>query len=136
MDRQNAAAAASQETLASFISLQQLEPSPIESPLDLEKQLPDLPTPGPISRSSTLGLSGSGHGSVYYRNAIPFPQDFYCANEGRNSNPPPTLLLLCLFYFRSVPYNKHLSYSTSHTLRPRIRILPALNTALLSITRS
>jgi len=53
----------SQNTL---FSLQQLEPSPVESPLDTDKQLPDAPEPAPLARSSTLGLSGSGHGAVYY----------------------------------------------------------------------
>jgi hypothetical protein len=62
MDRRESTA--SQET---FISLQQLDPSPIESPEDLDKQLPDLPSPSHLSRPSTLGLSGAGHSSVYYR---------------------------------------------------------------------
>jgi hypothetical protein len=62
MDRRESTA--SQET---FISLQQLDPSPIESPeYELDKQLPELPVPSPPPRSSTLGLSGSGHSSVYY----------------------------------------------------------------------
>jgi hypothetical protein len=56
-------AALSQETL---ISLQQLDPSPIDSPLDLDKQLPDLPPPSPPRRAATLGLGGNGHGAVYY----------------------------------------------------------------------
>ena len=52
-----------------FISLQQLEPSPIESPSSdaaPEKQLPDLPPP------HSLGLSGSGHGVAYYCTSPPF----------------------------------------------------------------
>lgn len=68
MERQNSAAEASQETL---ISLQQLDPSPIESPLNLDKQLPNLPSdgPGPHHGVGSLGLSGfsNGHGTVYYR---------------------------------------------------------------------
>ncbi|OBT83093.1 hypothetical protein VE02_08591 [Pseudogymnoascus sp. 03VT05] len=67
MERQNSAAEASQETL---ISLQQLEPSPVESPLNLDKQLPNLPNevPTPHHGVGTLGLSGfnNGHGTVYY----------------------------------------------------------------------
>jgi hypothetical protein len=63
MDRPNLQEALSQETL---ISLEQLEPSPVESPLDLEKRLPDLPLPAPSSRPFGLGLSGSGHGTAYY----------------------------------------------------------------------
>ncbi|KAH6705229.1 hypothetical protein BKA61DRAFT_617157 [Leptodontidium sp. MPI-SDFR-AT-0119] len=63
MDRR--ASTASQDT---FISLQQLDPSPIDTPPELEKQLEDYP-PSPPSApkiSATLGLSGSGHSSVYY----------------------------------------------------------------------
>ena len=59
MDRRESTA--SQDTL---LSLQQLDPSPIDTP-DLEKELPELPPAPP--RSSTLGLSGGGHSSVYYR---------------------------------------------------------------------
>ncbi|KAK0105385.1 hypothetical protein ONS95_004240 [Cadophora gregata] len=62
MDRR--ASTASQDT---FISLQQLDPSPIDTPPELEKQLEDYPTSTPApKRSATLGLSGSGHSSVYY----------------------------------------------------------------------
>lgn len=80
---------ASQDTL---ISLLQLDPSPIESPLaedapDREKDLPPLPddregsdgngsleTSGKgLSASSLLGLSGSGgRGSIYYC-LFPYP---------------------------------------------------------------
>lgn len=54
-----------------FIDLQQLDPSPIESPYDVgdeEKQLPLPPRPPMLNRSSTLGLSGGGGGGgyVYY----------------------------------------------------------------------
>ncbi|PBP20202.1 N2,N2-dimethylguanosine tRNA methyltransferase [Diplocarpon rosae] len=60
MDRR--ASTASQDT---FISLQQLDPSPIDTPPELDQQLvEDLPS---LPKSSTtLGLSGSGHSSVYY----------------------------------------------------------------------
>ncbi|KAK6070839.1 hypothetical protein SCUP515_08240 [Seiridium cupressi] len=73
---------ASQETM---ISLLQLDPQPIESPVN-EKPLPPLPeenvedsigslksqqTSGTsYSNSSGLGLSGSGHGPVYYLTRI------------------------------------------------------------------
>ena len=63
MDRRESTA--SQET---FVSLQQLDPSPIESPqYELNKELPELPAASPPLRSSTLGLNASGHSSVYYR---------------------------------------------------------------------
>lgn len=67
---ENLLAAASQDTL---FSLQQIDPLPMESTLDLEKldlekqDLPPPPTPSPLSRASTLGLSGGGHGKAYYR---------------------------------------------------------------------
>jgi hypothetical protein len=71
MERQNSAAEASQETL---ISLQQLEPSPVESPLNLDKQLPNLPNEVSTRHHGvgTLGLSGfnNGHGTVYYREPL------------------------------------------------------------------
>lgn len=71
MERQNSAAESSQETL---ISLQQLEPSPVESPLNLDKQLPNLPNEvSPLHHGvGTLGLSGfnNGHGTVYYREPL------------------------------------------------------------------
>jgi hypothetical protein len=79
---------ASQET---FISLQQLDPSPIDSPdeeegsysygvdgkendprekgRDVEKDIEALKRSG----SSFIGLSGNGgHSSVYYRTSLPF----------------------------------------------------------------
>ena len=65
MYRQNSAANASEETLA---SLMQLDPSPMDSTLDLslDKQLPDLPGPSPPTRASTFSLGGNSHGTVYY----------------------------------------------------------------------
>ncbi|KAI9745087.1 MAG: hypothetical protein M1818_001365 [Claussenomyces sp. TS43310] len=47
-------------------SLQRLDPSPIDTPPELDKQLPDLSPASLPRRSTTLGLSGSGHGAVYY----------------------------------------------------------------------
>lgn len=77
----------SQETL---ISLMQLEPQPIA---DTEKDLPPLPEdeyedepmsgsrsmPPGHARTTSLGLSGSNHGSIYYRTPTP-----------SSSSPPPT----------------------------------------------
>lgn len=59
------------------MSLQELDPSPIESPYDSFEDKIDFPDleksddklgarPGLTQRTSTLGLSGSGHGAVYY----------------------------------------------------------------------
>lgn len=53
-----------------FLDLQHLDPSPIDSPPDWDEKLPELPSYTSFGRSSTLGLgttSGSGHGAVYYR---------------------------------------------------------------------
>lgn len=74
---------ASQETLASLL---QLDPSPIESPLqspNTDKDLPPLPSehsdgsqPYLTPRSTGLGLSGhgQGHGAIFYRpSPSPFP---------------------------------------------------------------
>jgi len=63
MEQQRHQSSASEETL---ISLQQLDPSPIDTPPEVDKQLPDLPSPPHPSKSTILGLSGSGHGVVYY----------------------------------------------------------------------
>ncbi|TVY28525.1 hypothetical protein LHYA1_G001938 [Lachnellula hyalina] len=55
--------------------LQQLEPSPIESPSSdagPEKQLPDLPSP-----PHSLGLSGSGHGVAYYQPYLLLTRPYY-----------------------------------------------------------
>lgn len=57
----NSIASVSQDTL---FSLQQLDPSPMDSTLELDKQLPaDLPPPT-RANASTLGLSGSGYSPV------------------------------------------------------------------------
>ncbi|KAJ4401587.1 hypothetical protein N0V82_010856, partial [Gnomoniopsis sp. IMI 355080] len=75
MDSRSLRATPSQETL---ISLMQLDPQPIA---DTEKDLPPLPEDanedekltasarsiGPAhARTTSLGLSGSNHGSIYY----------------------------------------------------------------------
>ncbi|RAL68510.1 hypothetical protein DID88_007238 [Monilinia fructigena] len=53
-----------------FVDLQELDPSPIDSPSDWDEKLPLLPSHASFGRSSTLGLSGSGHGAVYYLTRI------------------------------------------------------------------
>ncbi|EON95773.1 putative -dimethylguanosine trna methyltransferase protein [Phaeoacremonium minimum UCRPA7] len=67
---------ASQET---FISLLQLEPEPIETPPATDKDLPPLPEDAAedqraptvkATSTASLGLSGSGHGAVYYLSRI------------------------------------------------------------------
>lgn len=77
MDEKTPRHQASQETL---ISLLQLDPSPIETPpADTDKDLPPLPeeqqhddqsasvSSVKTGTSGSVGLSGSGHGSIYYR---------------------------------------------------------------------
>lgn len=85
MDSRSLRATPSQETL---ISLMQLEPQPIA---DTEKELPPLPEESTTSdgesattrsrsagpghaRTTSLGLSGSNHGSVYYCTPPPPPR--------------------------------------------------------------
>ncbi|OLN94090.1 hypothetical protein CCHL11_08856 [Colletotrichum chlorophyti] len=75
MDSRSLHSKASEETL---MSLLQLDPSPIETtPTDTEKDLPFLPeedlensTSSLKSTSSAPGLSGSGHGAVFYLTRI------------------------------------------------------------------
>jgi hypothetical protein len=78
MDVQSLHSKASQATL---VSLLELDPAPIESP-NAEKDLPPLPdhadgllansTPSlkSSSTSTSIGLSGSGHGAIYYRTPL------------------------------------------------------------------
>ncbi|KAL0937840.1 N2,N2-dimethylguanosine tRNA methyltransferase [Colletotrichum truncatum] len=75
MDSKSLRSKASEETL---ISLLQLDPSPIETPpADTDKDLPPLPedtlessTASLKSTSSAPGLSGSGHGLIFYLTRI------------------------------------------------------------------
>ncbi|GAB1312468.1 hypothetical protein MFIFM68171_02678 [Madurella fahalii] len=79
MDTQSLRSKASQDTL---VSLLQLDPTPMDSP-NVDKDLPPLPeqadgppsssTPSLNSSSATtsgVGLSGSGHGPIYYLTRI------------------------------------------------------------------
>lgn len=128
MDRPNLLETLSQETL---ISLQQLEPSPVESPLDLEKQLPNLPPPAPSSRPFGLGLSGSGHGPVYYCK-ISSSINNYSAYKNL-SNPTSTLLLLRLHNLHNISHHQHLHHSSNNPIRPYLRTLPPPYPPLLPI---
>lgn len=57
-----------------FISLLQLDPAPMETPPETDKDLPPLPLEAPGRRASTvsgptaggLGLGAGGHGAMYY----------------------------------------------------------------------
>ncbi|KAE8454499.1 hypothetical protein EG329_000122 [Mollisiaceae sp. DMI_Dod_QoI] len=111
MDRRDSTA--SQDT---FLSLQQLDPSPIDTPPELEKELVDRP-PGP-PRSSTLGLSGAGHNSVYYLTrlqkyssyAFTIFAAFHITNTSliplftRSVSASETYLLLTRPYYQSFPF--------------------------------
>lgn len=82
----NPKAAESKETL---LSLQELEPSPVdEDPIDIEKGDyfdTERPSPPPLARSSTLGLSG--HSTVYWCTSHPpSPR----SEPPGNPPPPPT----------------------------------------------
>ncbi len=68
MDDNSLRTMASHET---FISLLNLDPTPMETPPDAEKALPPLPEEQqhagrPATTPTGLGLSGSGHGAVYF----------------------------------------------------------------------
>jgi hypothetical protein len=77
MDRRESTA--SQET---FVSLQQLDPSPIESPEeDLEKQLGDPPRDISPPKATHLGLSGSGQRATAYYCKANFTFRFSSAND-------------------------------------------------------
>lgn len=78
MDSRSLNEKASQET---FISLLHLDPSPMDSPnADNEKDLPPLPEEPSESSTASLkssgtatsvGLSGTGHGAIYYCETSP-----------------------------------------------------------------
>lgn len=119
----------SQETL---ISLQQLEPSPVESPLDLEKQLPDIPPPTPPSRPFGLGLSGSGHGAVYYCKPSTFLSKIITENRP-SSNSTSTLLLLRLHNLHDLPPHQHLRHPSNNAISLRLRTLSSPYPPLLPI---
>ncbi|ORY67518.1 uncharacterized protein BCR38DRAFT_427315 [Pseudomassariella vexata] len=103
---------ASQET---FISLMQLDPSPMESPYT-EKDLPPLPEDldssterlksqdtSPNSSSYLLGLSGSGRGPVYYLTRIQryssYTFTFFAGLHFTSTSLIPLL-------YQSVPYSE------------------------------
>jgi len=144
MDSQSLHSKASQDTLASLASLVQLDPLPIESPSrsNTEKDLPPLPEAGnedsgsdSKSRSptrtttgtSSIGLSGTGHGSIYYRTSpvqnknLQYP----CTNPPpTQSNPHPALLLLRLLPLRLPPPRNNLAHPPRRAVRPLVRVLP------------
>jgi hypothetical protein len=74
----------SKASQATLVSLLELDPTPMDSP-DTDKDLPPLPDQAdgapsdstsslkPASTSTSLGLSGSGHGAIYYRAYLPPP---------------------------------------------------------------
>lgn len=146
MDSRSLRATPSQETL---ISLMQLEPQPIA---DTEKELPPLPEdlyeddkptarsigPG-HARTTSLGLSGSNHGSIYYCEYLSFFLSLHSAphlhfsfprskltilSVSAFSNTHPTLLHLRPLHLHHHPPRQHLPHPSRHPLRPRLRILP------------
>ncbi|KAG9237644.1 hypothetical protein BJ875DRAFT_394677 [Amylocarpus encephaloides] len=105
----------STESQETFVSLQQLDPSPIESPKgELEKQLPNPP---PSSSPHQLGLSGSSHGAAYYLTRLQkyssyvftVYTSFHIANTSliplvtRSIPDSETYLLLTRPYYQSFP---------------------------------
>jgi hypothetical protein len=79
------------ESQDTFVSLLQLDPSPIESPspADANKEMPaqtseTMPTSASKSASTGApGLSGSGHGAIFYRMVI-FPLSACFCNVPRS----------------------------------------------------
>ncbi|KAI0844258.1 DUF1691-domain-containing protein [Daldinia vernicosa] len=102
---------ASQETL---ISLLQLDPLPIDNASLYDKDLPPLPEEDqesssrstrhtPTSSTSTLGLSGSGHGPIYYLSRIQryssYTFSFFAGLHFANTAVIPLV-------YKSVPYSE------------------------------
>lgn len=146
MDSRSLRATASQETL---ISLLQLEPQPMP---DTDKDLPPLPEessdgtrteadtekettrsigsrdgPG-HARTSSLGLSGSGNGSIYYR-------EFFSLSSVRTtkvttnvaiypSDANTTVLDLRPVHIHRPAHREHVHNTPRHPLRARLRGLP------------
>ncbi|CAJ2503556.1 Uu.00g109500.m01.CDS01 [Anthostomella pinea] len=104
---------ASQETL---VSLLQLDPSPMDNDSTKEKELPDLPDEAmesststiapsstPTGSSSSLGLSGHGHGPIYYLSRIQryssYTFTLFAGLHIANTSVIPLI-------YRSVPYSE------------------------------
>jgi len=144
MESQSLREKASEETL---ISLLQLDPSPIESPLadeaaSDEKQLgqssdEDAPVTLKSSKTGTstssLGLSGhAGHGAIYYREPLPFPPATPQLDEEPKltfyiplvSIPHPALLLLHIHRLRLPPPSHNIPHPPRDPVRPGVGSLP------------
>lgn len=125
----------SQETL---MSLLQLDPTPMP---DTEKDLPPLPEepsekarsirPG-HARTTSLGLSGSGQGSTYYRTPysiltyetiIAYPSDVRKTNIS-SSYSHTTILDLRPFHIHRPPFNQHLVDTPNYPRGPLLRVVP------------
>ncbi|TPX11342.1 uncharacterized protein E0L32_001160 [Thyridium curvatum] len=143
---------ASQETL---ISLLQLDPSPIETPpADTDKDLPPLPEDSQqdgdqstLASSSTaksgtsgsVGLSGSGHGALYYRTS-PTPPDAVCLGSRSCSSSRPQSLTIypCHIVSRIQRYSSYaftifasIHFATTSLVPLVTRSVPASETSLL-----
>jgi hypothetical protein len=133
MERQNPDASASQDTL---ISLQMVDPAPLPDDESRRNSLytnvSDIPKPPSKTSSfgSSLGLSGSGHSSVWYR-TLPCPIPI--SQLTNPSNTPPTLLLLRLRDLRHFPHHKHINNTTHNPLRPNLGYIPPSHATLLPI---
>jgi len=131
---------ASQET---FISLLNLDPAPMETPPDTEKDLPPLPEhpeggsegprrpPLPAS-SSSLGLSGSGSRATYFcqcprRRGLPVPRSVgEYADRGYpvDSIPRAAIFVLHAVYIHDHPPSHDIPRPVGHPLRARLGIVP------------
>lgn len=132
----------------SMMSLQELEPSPIESPweegkdsfpglVDVEgtgvKTPKDEPRPGVLHRASTLGLSGNGgHGTVYYCKL----QQYHMRNIlvlTQVSDKNPAIFQLRLRNFYHLPHSQHICHTTHHTVSIKGRQRPPPHSTILPI---
>lgn len=133
----------SQETL---MSLLHLDPAPMDNASIYEKELPDLPeedlessrsslrSRNTSSSSTTLGLSGTANGPLYYctffvrscRTPVQLTVFGADANTGGNptrinSNPHTTLLFLYFWLLRRPACCQHLGLPARLPLRPVLR---------------
>lgn len=127
----------SQETL---MSLLQLDPNPMP---DTEKDLPPLPEESSESsrsirpghaRTTSLGLSGSGQGSLYYRTptrlsilltlSVCLEYLPSLLTNASSSHAHTTILNLRPLHIYRPPPHQHLHNTPNYPRRPRLRVLP------------
>lgn len=128
---------AHRDSTASEISLQLVDPAPVPDSRHSSVAVPsNQPPPPPASSgwASALGLTGSGHSSVYYCSwcsVIAHMPRLIC-----NSNPSPKILILRFHRLCLHPLHQHISHSTCNPLSPNIRTIPPPHTTNLPVLPS